>query len=190
THAGLVELARGHGATLFMVVHAAFAVLLARLSGSGDVAVGTPVAGRGERELDDLIGMFVNTVVFRSRVEPGESFVGLLGRQREAVLAAFAHADVPFERLVEVLNPPRSTARHPLFQVGLSFQNVARSVLELPGLSVAGVDADVDVSQFDLHLIVGDVYEESGAAGGVGGFLTYATDLFDRATVEGFADRF
>ncbi|MFR9773646.1 amino acid adenylation domain-containing protein, partial [Nocardia sp. SC052] len=189
THAGLVDLARAHGATLFMVVHTAFAVLLARLSGSSDIAIGTPVAGRGERELDDLIGMFVNTVVFRTRFEPGESFAGLLGRQRESDLAAFAHADVPFERLVEVLNPPRSTARHPLFQVGLSFQNVARAVLELPGLSVAGVDADLDVSQFDLHLIVGDAYAESGAAAGIGGFLTYATDLFDRATVEGFADR-
>ncbi|WP_040864825.1 condensation domain-containing protein, partial [Nocardia exalbida] len=104
--------------------------------------------------------------------------------------AAFAHADVPFERLVEVLNPSRSTARHPLFQVGLSFQNVARAALELPGLMVSGVDADVDVSQFDLHLIVGDGYAESGAAAGIGGFLTYATDLFDRATVEGFAARF
>ncbi|MEU2126069.1 amino acid adenylation domain-containing protein [Nocardia niwae] len=190
THAGLAELARACGATLFMVVHTAFAVVLARLSGSDDIAVGTPVAGRGERELDDLIGMFVNTVVFRTRLEPDESFVGLLARQREVDLAAFAHADVPFERLVEVLNPPRSTARHPLFQVGLSFQNVARAALELPGLTVAGVDADLDVSQFDLHLIVGDAYEESGAAAGLGGFLTYATDLFDRATVEGFADRF
>ncbi|MGY1949157.1 amino acid adenylation domain-containing protein, partial [Nocardia asiatica] len=190
THAGLVELARAHGATLFMVVHTAFAVLLARLSGSSDIAIGTPIAGRGERALDDLIGMFVNTVVFRTRFEPGESFAALLGRQRESDLRAFAHADVPFERLVEVLNPPRSTAHHPLFQVGLSFQNIARTALELPGLTVAGVDADLDVSQFDLHLIVGDAYEESGAAAGIGGFFTYATDLFDRATVDGFAARF
>ncbi|NEW30922.1 condensation domain-containing protein, partial [Nocardia cyriacigeorgica] len=91
-------------------------------------------------------------------------------------------ADVPFERLVEVLNPPRSTARHPLFQVGLSFQNVARAALELPGLSVSPVDADLDVSQFDLHLIVSDVYDESGAPAGLGGFFTYATDLFDAET--------
>ncbi|WSG58687.1 amino acid adenylation domain-containing protein [Nocardia sp. NBC_01730] len=189
THAGLVELARAHGATLFMVVHAAFAVLLARLSGSDDIAIGTPVAGRGERELDDLIGMFVNTVVFRTRFEPGESFTALLGKQRESDLQAFAHADVPFERLVEVLNPPRSTAHHPLFQVGLSFQNVARAALELPGLVVSGVDADLDVSQFDLHLIVGDAYGKSGVPAGIGGFFTYATDLFDAATVEGFAAR-
>ncbi|WP_454198456.1 non-ribosomal peptide synthase/polyketide synthase [Nocardia sp. Marseille-Q1738] len=189
THAGLVELARAHGATLFMVVHTAFAVLLARLSGSDDIAVGTPVAGRGERELDDLIGMFVNTVVFRSRIDGGDSFADVLARQRDIDLEAFAHADVPFERLVEVLNPPRSTARHPLFQVGLSFQNIARTALELPGLTVAGVDADVAVSQFDLHLIVGDAYDESGAPAGIGGFLTYATDLFDARTVQGFADR-
>ncbi|TLF82503.1 amino acid adenylation domain-containing protein [Nocardia cyriacigeorgica] len=189
THAGLMSLARSHNATLFMVVHTAFAVLLSRLSGQDDIAVGTPVAGRGERELDDVIGMFVNTVVFRTRVDGGESFEQLLARQREADLQAFAHADVPFERLVEVLNPPRSTARHPLFQVGLSFQNVARAELELPGLSVSPVDADLDVSQFDLHLIVSDVYDESGAPAGLGGFFTYATDLFDAATVRAFGDR-
>ncbi|WP_433665148.1 amino acid adenylation domain-containing protein [Nocardia sp. CA-128927] len=190
THAGLVELARAHGATLFMVVHTALAVLLARLSGSADVAIGTPLAGRGERELDDLIGMFVNTVVFRTQFESGESFVELLGRQRESDLQAFAHADIPFERLVEVLNPPRSTAHHPLFQVGLSFQNIARAALELPGLAVSGLDADLAVSQFDLHLIVGDGYDESGVPTGMGGFFTYATDLFDAATVQGFAERF
>ncbi|AVL26440.1 hypothetical protein NBRGN_112_01580 [Nocardia brasiliensis NBRC 14402] len=189
THAGLVELGRAHGATLFMVVHTALAVLLARLSGTGDIAIGTPVAGRGERELDDLIGMFVNTVVFRSIVDGAESFTDLLARQRDTDLQAFAHADIPFERLVEVLNPPRSTAHHPLFQVGLSFQNIAHTALELPGLTVAGVDADLDVSQFDLHLIVGDSYDESGVPAGIGGFFTYATDLFDAATVQGFAAR-
>ncbi|GAA1595385.1 hypothetical protein GCM10009764_18040 [Nocardia ninae] len=189
THAGLVELARAHGATLFMVVHTALAVLLARLSGATDVAIGTPLAGRGERELDDLIGMFVNTVVFRTQFESGESFAELLTRQRESDLQAFAHADIPFERLVEVLNPPRSTAHHPLFQVGLSFQNIARTALELPGLTVAGLDADLAVSQFDLHLIVGDGYDESGVPTGLGGFFTYATDLFDAATVQGFAER-
>ncbi|WP_369829532.1 amino acid adenylation domain-containing protein [Nocardia sp. 852002-20019_SCH5090214] len=188
-HAGLVELARAHGATLFMVVHSAFALLLARLSGGDDIAVGSPVAGRGEAELDDLIGMFVNTVVFRTRVERGEPFTELLARQRETDLQAFAHADIPFERLVEVLNPPRSTAHHPLFQVGLSFQNLARTELELPGLSVAGVDADLDVSQFDLHLIVADAYDADGNPDGIGGFLTYATDLFDAATAESIVER-
>ncbi|BAD55563.1 putative non-ribosomal peptide synthetase [Nocardia farcinica IFM 10152] len=189
-HRGLVELARAEGATLFMVVHTALAVLLARLSGGDDVAVGTPIAGRGEAVLDDLIGMFVNTLVFRSRIDPGESFTELLARQRETDLRAFAHADVPFERLVEVLNPVRSTARHPLFQVGFSFQNLAEASLELPGLRVSGLDVDVHVSQFDLHWIVGDRYDESGAPAGMGGALTYATALFDPATVRGFVDRF
>ncbi|WP_416276896.1 amino acid adenylation domain-containing protein [Nocardia sp. alder85J] len=189
THATLAELARAQGTTLFMLVHTAFAVLLARLSGSDDIAIGTPVAGRGERELDDLIGMFVNTVVFRTRVDRGESFTDLLRRQRETDLQAFAHADVPFERLVEVLNPPRSTAHHPLFQVGLSFQNIAHTALDLPGLSIESVDALLDVSQFDLHLIVADQYGEAGEPTGIGGFLTYATDLFDETTAAGLAAR-
>ncbi|MFI6870290.1 amino acid adenylation domain-containing protein [Nocardia sp. NPDC050406] len=189
THAGLVRLAREHNATMFMVVHTAFAALLARLSGSGDIAIGTPVAGRGERELDDLIGMFVNTVVFRTRLDGGDTFAEVLSRQREIDLQAFSHADIPFERLVEVLSPPRTTAHHPVFQVGLSFQNMARSALELPGLTIAGVDADLDVSQFDLHLIVSDAYDESGAPAGIGGFITYATDLFDEATVASFVAR-
>ncbi|MFD6463595.1 non-ribosomal peptide synthetase, partial [Streptomyces roseolus] len=190
THAGLAELARAEGTTLFMVVHTALAVLLARLSGTADIAIGTPMAGRGEAALDDLIGMFVNTLVFRTRVEAGAGFTELLARQREIDIQAFANADVPFERLVEVLNPQRSTARHPLFQVGLSFQNLAQAALELPGLKVAGLDADRQLSQFDLHLIIGDSYDAQGRPAGLGGFFTYATDLFDRETVQGFADRF
>ncbi|MGW0183903.1 condensation domain-containing protein, partial [Nocardia sp. NPDC003345] len=190
THRALIALGRERGATLFMVVHSAFATLLSRLSGVDDIAIGTPVAGRGEAALDDLIGMFVNTVVFRTRLDRGDSFTALLARQREIDIAAFANADVPFERLVEVLNPVRSTARHPLFQVGLSFQNLGQAALELPGLRVAGVDIDTEVSQFDLHLIVGDTYDETGAPNGIGGYLTYATDLFEHATAQGFVDRF
>ncbi|MFE3001317.1 amino acid adenylation domain-containing protein [Nocardia sp. NPDC059246] len=189
-HRALVELARAEGATLFMVVHTALAVLLARLSGTGDIAIGTPIAGRGEEALDDLIGMFVNTLVFRTRVDAGASFTELLARQRETDLAAFAHADVPFERLVEVLNPVRSTARHPLFQVGLSFQNHSQAGLELPELTVAGLDIDTELSQFDLHLIAADRYSETGEPAGILGHFTYATALFDQATVEGFAERF
>ncbi|WP_157113111.1 non-ribosomal peptide synthetase, partial [Nocardia speluncae] len=190
THAGLQQLAQQRGATLFMVVHTAFAVLLSRLSGTDDITVGTPVAGRGERALDDLIGMFVNTLVFRTQVERGEAFTDLLARQREVDLQAFAHADVPFERLVEVLNPARSQARHPLFQVGFTFQNMGQSRLELPGLVVSGVEVDTEVSQFDLHVLVGDSYDAAGDPAGVTGFLTYATDLFDHATAQGFVDRF
>ncbi|MEU8901536.1 amino acid adenylation domain-containing protein, partial [Nocardia sp. NPDC048505] len=189
THAALAELARTEGTTLFMVVHTALAVLLARLSGTDDIAIGTPMAGRGDAALDDLIGMFVNTLVFRTRYDANESFTELLARQRETDLQAFANADIPFEQLVEVLNPARSTARHPLFQVGLSFQNLALSALELPGLTIASLPANRQLSQFDLHVIVADTYDSDGPTG-IGGFFTYATDLFDRSTVQGFADRF
>ncbi|MFQ6332095.1 amino acid adenylation domain-containing protein, partial [Nocardia sp. CWNU-33] len=189
-HRGLVEVAQSEGATLFMVVHTALAVLLARLSGTDDIAIGTPIAGRGEAALNDLIGTFINTLVFRSQVDPGEAFTELLERQRDRDIQAFANADVPFERLVEVLNPARSTARHPLFQVGLSFQNLGLTKLELPGLTVSGVEYDSGISQFDLHLILTDTYDESGTPAGMAGVFTYATDLFDRDTVEGFADRF
>ncbi|WP_040838435.1 amino acid adenylation domain-containing protein, partial [Nocardia brevicatena] len=190
THRALTELARAEGATLFMVVHTAFAVLLSRLSGSDDIAIGTPMAGRGEALLDDLIGMFVNTLVFRTQVDRGAAFTDLLARQRDIDIQAFANADVPFERLVEVLNPTRSTARHPLFQVGLSFQNLSLANLELPGLTVSGIETDAEVSQFDLHLIISDRYGAAGEAEGIAGHITYATDLFDRETVQGFLDRF
>ncbi|MGW4354475.1 amino acid adenylation domain-containing protein, partial [Nocardia sp. NPDC004582] len=185
-HARLTELGRAHGATLFMVVHAAFSALLARLSGTGDIAVGTPIAGRGERALDDVIGMFVNTLVLRTRTEAAEPFTALLARVRTGDIAAFSHADVPFERLVEVLNPARSTARHPLMQVGLSFQNHARAELELPGLSVTEIEFDTHVAQFDLHLFAVDNYAESGAPAGLELTLGYATDLFTEATAQRF----
>ncbi|AHH19732.1 non-ribosomal peptide synthetase [Nocardia nova SH22a] len=190
THRGLVELARAEGATLFMVLHTAFAVLLARLSGAGDIAIGTPIAGRGEPELDDVVGMFVNTLVFRTRVRGGEPFTALLARQRTADIEAFAHSDVPFERLVEALNPPRSTARHPLFQIGFSFQNLPVTRLSLPGLEVSELVIDTGTSQFDLHLNIADRYGATGDPAGISGFLTYATDLFEPATARLLVGRF
>ncbi|WP_435827914.1 amino acid adenylation domain-containing protein [Nocardia fluminea] len=190
THRALLAVARDQGATLFMVVHTALAVTLARLAGTGDLAVGTPVAGRGEAALDDLIGMFVNTLVFRTTLRPGESFTELLARQRDTDLQVFANADLPFERLVEAINPARSTARHPLFQVGMSFQNLSRSGLELGEAAVESVEVDLAVSQFDLHAIVADAYDSAGVAQGISGVFTYATDLFDESTAKSYADRF
>ncbi|MBF6481229.1 non-ribosomal peptide synthetase, partial [Nocardia cyriacigeorgica] len=186
THAALTELARTRGATLFMVTHAALAVLLSRLSGEGDIAIGTPVAGRGERALDDLIGMFVNTLVLRTEVDGGDTFTDLLRTVRSTDIAAFGHADLPFERLVEILNPARSQARHPLFQVMLSFQNTGQNSLELPGLTVSGVDLPIDVAKFDLQLVL----SENGENGGITAELIYATDLFDAATMAQFGRRF
>ncbi|KAA8879752.1 amino acid adenylation domain-containing protein, partial [Nocardia colli] len=185
----LNALAREHGASLFMVVHAAFAALLARLSGSDDIAIGTAVAGRGEAVLDDAIGMFVNTLVLRTEVDPAAPFADLVARTKDRDLAAFGHADLPFERLVEILNPARSQARHPLFQVMLSFQNTGEASFELPGLEVAGVPLDVVTAKFDLHLSLSDRFDAERSADGMTAEFAYATDMFDAGTIAGVAER-
>ncbi|MCU1641820.1 MAG: Non-ribosomal peptide synthetase [Nocardia sp.] len=186
-HRGLQGIARAQGATMFMVVHAALAVFLSRLAGTEDITIGTPIAGRGEAELDNVIGMFVNTLVLRTEVDADLTFAQLLARAKDADLQAFAHADIPFERLVEVINPERSTARHPLFQVVLSFENLPDSTFELPGLRVAAVDFENETAKFDLSLTI----TEAGAAGeGMYAEFAFARDLFDDATVERFAQRF
>ncbi|MGW6694196.1 amino acid adenylation domain-containing protein, partial [Rhodococcus sp. NPDC054953] len=190
THRLLADLAASASASLFMVVHAAFATFLARMSGTDDIAVGTPIAGRGGHALDGMVGMFVNTLVFRSAIRPGWAFDEVLARVREADLAAMGNADVPFERLVEVVNPVRSTARHPLFQIGFSFQNQEAASLELPGLTVSGVDYTSNLTQFDLHLVVTDRYGTSGEPLGMSAAFTYSAALFDEATVRTLADRF
>jgi len=188
-HRQLVELAHAQGASLFMVVHSALAVLLSRLSDTDDVVIGTPIAGRGEPGLDDLVGMFVNTLVLRTPVVAGEPFTELLRRTRDADLHAFEHADVPFERVVEELNPDRSTSQHPLFQVALAFQNLSNVEVALPEVVVSRADVDTGVSQFDLQLVIADEYGESGDAQGVSGQMMFARDLFDEPTVAGFVDR-
>ncbi|MCX4099333.1 condensation domain-containing protein, partial [Nocardia sp. alder85J] len=186
-HARLVELARARGVTLFMVVHAALAVWAARMSGSRDVTVGTPIAGRGDRALDDLVGMFVNTLVLRTAVAPGMSFDDLLTQVRAVDVAAFAHADVPFEQLVDVVSPVRSQARHPLFQVALTFEATGAgqvSGVTLPGLDVTVVDVPEGTAKFDIQLTVGEA-----AGGALALSWNYATDLFDPETVVAFAER-
>ncbi|MEU0504349.1 amino acid adenylation domain-containing protein, partial [Nocardia sp. NPDC005998] len=188
TQRALIDLGRKHNASLFMVMHSALAVLLARASGTGDITVGTPAAGRGEAALDDLIGMFVNTLVLRTDVDGSASFADLLAQARETDLHAFAHADLPFERLVEILNPARSQARHPLFQVMLAFQNTRQANLELPGLSVNGIDYDARLAKFDLQLTLQET-QELGEAAGMAAEFSYALDLFDEATVAAFARR-
>ncbi|WP_420881133.1 amino acid adenylation domain-containing protein, partial [Rhodococcus sp. (in: high G+C Gram-positive bacteria)] len=189
-HRALAESARRHGATMFMAAHAALAVLLAKLSGTDDIAIGTPIAGRGEAELDDLVGMFVNTLVLRSRVDPDAGFGDLLARTREFDLAAFGHADLPFERLVDVLAPERSTAHSPLFQVMLEFQNNELPSLELPGLVADPVAADLAVAKFDLQLTLAERHDQAGVPAGIAAVLTYATDLFEPDTVRELGERF
>ncbi|MFD0360315.1 amino acid adenylation domain-containing protein [Nocardia sp. GCM10030253] len=188
-HAGLQQVARAHNTTLFMVFHAALAATLARLADTDDIAIGTPYAGRGEPELDDLVGMFVNTLVLRTRLTPGMTFTQLLEHVRGTDLAAFGHADVPFERLVQELNPVRSHAHHPLFQVMLAFQNVAWAQFELPGLSASAMTADIDTALFDLQITMSDSYDSTGGPAGISGGVTYASDLFDATTVTTIVDR-
>ncbi|MDI9916927.1 non-ribosomal peptide synthetase [Rhodococcus sp. IEGM 1379] len=188
-HRSLEQLALDRNVSLFMVVHSALAVLLARLASTDDVVIGSPISGRGEPALDDLIGMFVNTLVLRTSITPAMSFAELLEQVRETDLGAFANADLPFERLVEVLDPARSQAHHPLFQVALFFQNMAGEALELPGLRVSEFDAGIDIAKFDLQLTASPIEDEPGVGTGIAMSWLYATDLFDAETVVAFADR-
>ncbi|WP_043482061.1 condensation domain-containing protein, partial [Kitasatospora aureofaciens] len=165
--ARLREVARAEGVTPFMVLQAALAVLLSRLGAGQDIPIGTPT---------DLSG------------DP--TFAELLGRVRETSLGAFAHQDVPFERLVEELAPSRSMARHPLFQVMLSVQNNAEASLDLPGVQASPLSLDADAARFDLGFTLTESFAADGAPAGLAGTLTYAADLFDAPTVETLAQRF
>ncbi|NCL74584.1 amino acid adenylation domain-containing protein [Rhodococcus sp. YH1] len=189
-HAALRRLARAENATVFMTLHAALVALLSRLGAGDDIAVGTAVAGRGAAELDDLIGMFVNTVVLRTAVRPDATFADLVAQVREADLAAFAHADVAFDQVVEAVRPARSTAHHPLFQVSLALADFAAPTLEIDGLEIAVEDVERGSSQFDLGLELREHTGDDGRPAGLDATLTYATDLFDEATARTIAARF
>jgi amino acid adenylation domain-containing protein len=188
-HRSLVRLARQHGSTLFMVLRAGLAALLTRLGAGTDIPFGTAVAGRHDDQLDDLVGFFVNTLVLRTDTSGSPGFGELLGRVREADLAAYAHQDVPFERLVETVNPSRSPARHPLFQVMLAFQNNVAADFSMPGLTVTPQAVGVGVAKFDLSFSLGETHDEQGGPAGVHGIVEYATDLFDASTATALVDR-
>ncbi|MFJ9887219.1 amino acid adenylation domain-containing protein [Streptomyces sp. NPDC091287] len=188
-HQRLTELGRAHRASLFMVLQSAVAVLLGKLGAGDDIPLGSAVAGRGDARLEHLVGCFVNTVVFRNDLTGNPTVSELIARSREMSLAAHAHQDVPFERLVEALNPERSLARNPLFQVMMDVQTPADATLELPGLTAAPQQVDPGVTKIDLLFGLDERSHGHEAAAGISGRLEYSTDLFDRATIETMAQR-
>ncbi len=188
-HHVLDRLAREHQATVFMIMLAGLAALLSRMGAGTDIPVGAPVAGRTDEAVHDLVGFFVNTLVLRADVAGDPGFGELVGRVRETVLAAQARQDVPFERLVEVLNPARSPSRHPLFQVMLADEETGAVDWQLPGLRVRPEPVPVGAAKFDLTLAFRQDRDAGGAPAGISASFEYAEDLFDHATIEALAAR-
>ncbi|MFJ8752450.1 amino acid adenylation domain-containing protein [Streptomyces sp. NPDC102441] len=190
TTAGLARLARSSATSTFMVLHTALAGLLHRIGGGSDIVIGTPVAGRTDEALDQLIGFFVNTLPLRTAVRPGDSFDALLARVRETDLAAYAHQELPFERLVEAVQPTRSLVRHPVFQVMLSLNNHRPPQLNLPGLHAQVQGVDTGGAKFDLSF---SFTERPGTGSGgtaLDGVLEFSRDLFDTGTAQRIAGWF
>ncbi|WP_286191373.1 non-ribosomal peptide synthetase, partial [Comamonas sp. JC664] len=172
------SLAHREGASPFMVLLAAFQTVLSRYSGQDDVCVGAPIANRTRGETEGLIGFFVNTLVMRAKLSPELRFHELLAQVREATLGAYAHQDVPFEKLVEELQPERDLSRSPLFQVTLTLQNTPTSEVRLQGLTLKGMETEEHTSKFDVSLVV----EEGPDA--VAAMVNYNSDLFEAATID------
>ncbi|MEU8541984.1 amino acid adenylation domain-containing protein [Streptomyces sp. NPDC048717] len=189
-HADLLALSQRSRTTLFMVLHAALAALYTRLGAGTDIPVGTVVAGRGDDSLDHLIGFFVNNLVLRTDTSGDPTFRELLERTRTADVAALSRQELPFDRLVEALNPSRTLSRHPLFQTMLVLQNNAGADFALPGVDVESVRSTPSAAQLDLFVNLTDSYGRDGTADGMTGEIVYRTGLFDEDTVRALADRF
>lgn len=175
--ASLETLSQQAGVTLFMTLLAAFQTLLYRYTGQEDIVVGSPIANRNRAELESLIGFFVNSLVLRTDLSGNPTYRELLGRVREVALGAYAHQDLPFEKLVQELHPERDLSRHPLFGVAIALQNTPITALELPGLTLSQFEFDPATSRLDLEFHLWQTPE------GLKGQAIYSTDLFDRSTI-------
>jgi len=173
----LKTLSRQESATLFMTLLAAFQTLLARYTGQEDIVVGSPIANRNRAEIEGLIGFLVNTLALRTDLSGNPTFRELLGRVREVALGAYTHQDLPFEKLVEELQPERNLSHNPLFQVMFALQNAPSSTLELEGLTLHSLEIDRGIARFDLTLFIWEQAET------LHGTVEYSTDLFDAATI-------
>lgn len=173
----LNDLSRSEDVTLFMTLLAAIQTLLFRYTGQEDIAVGSPIAGRTRFEIEKLIGVFVNTLVLRTDLSGNPTFRELLVRVRKVALQAYEHQDLPFEKLVEEINPERSVSHSPLFKVSFAFQNIPRQALELPGLTISSIEIEIEPARFDLTIYA---WED---ARGLTGSVVYNTDLFNASTI-------
>jgi hypothetical protein len=180
----LKTVARSERASLFMVLMTAFQSLLSCLSNEEDIVVGSPVAGRNRREIEPLIGYFVNTLVLRADLSGNPTFRESVRRTRESALGAFANQDVPFEKLVEDLNPTRTAAYNPLFQVWFVMQQPVAGRQELNGLAMQYLDSGATLTRHDLQLSLWE------SARGLEGAVTFSTALFDRETIDCMAEQF
>jgi non-ribosomal peptide synthetase component F len=194
-HGALLSVSRGAGASLFMVLQAGLAALLMRLGAGTDIALGSPIAGRAEASLEDLVGFFVNTLVLRTDVSGDPSFAELVGRVRERDLEAYRHAELPFELLVEALNPARSLSRHPLFQVMLAFEGAELGAglgaqAQFEGLRVSPQAVVTHTSKFDLSFGLSEQRGRDGTPLGLVGVVEYAADLFEQDSARALAERY
>ncbi len=178
------QLSRSQGVTLFMLLLAAFKVLLFRYSGQADLVVGSPIAGRNVAEVEGLIGLFANTLALRTNLSGNPTFQELLASVRDMSLRAYTHQDVPFELLVDQLQPERDLSHNPLFQVMFALQNPVREKIEVPGLELSYLATDRETSKFDLTLSMIDSSDQ------LAGNLEYKTDLFDAETIDRMAGHF
>ena len=195
----IARLAREHNATSFMVIQAALAVLLSKISANADVAVGFPIAGRRDPALDGLVGSFVNTLVLRIDLAGDPTVTELLEQVQQRSLAAYENQDVPFEVLVDRLNPTRSLAHHPLIQVLLAWQNFAgrdaqpqadsAAGLTLGDLQATPLSADTHAARMDLTFSLGERWSGAGEPAGIGGQVEFRTDVFDTASIQTLIER-